>query len=58
MNGLSSSGQRVMAFICTLEMAKLGIISVNQSQHLGPVVLEAQRNPDNADLMLLLGNAG
>ena len=58
MNGMTSSGQRVMAFICTLEMAKLGIISVNQGQHLGPIVLEAQRTPDNTDLMLLMGNAG
>jgi segregation and condensation protein A len=58
MSGLASAGQRVMAFICTLEMAKLGIISLNQSQHLGPVVLEAQRTPDDTDLMLLLGNAG
>jgi segregation and condensation protein A len=58
MGALTSSGQRVMAFICTLEMAKLGVITVNQSQHLGPVVLEALSTPDDANLRLLLGAAG
>jgi len=58
MGALTSAGQRVMAFICTLEMAKLGVITVNQTQHLGPVVLEALSTPDDADLKLLLGAAG
>ncbi len=58
LGALTNSGQRVMAFICTLEMAKLGIISVEQDIHLGPIVLDAQRTPDNTDLMLLVGAAG
>ena len=58
MNSLGCSGQRVMAFLCTLEMAKLGLISVRQDLHLGPVVLEAVRAPDDTDLMLLAGGAG
>jgi segregation and condensation protein A len=58
LGALSSAGQRVMAFICTLEMAKLGVITVDQSQHLGPVVLEAQSTPDDANLRLLLGAVG
>ncbi len=55
LGAMSSAGQRVMGFICTLEMAKLGIISVEQKEHLGPVILEAQRTPDDADLLLLIG---
>jgi len=58
LGAMASAGQRVMAFICTLEMAKLGIISVEQDIHLGPVVLEAKRNPDDTDLMLLMGSVG
>lgn len=58
MGSMTTPGQRVMAFICTLEMAKLGIVTVEQGQHLGPIVLEANRTPDDADLMLLMGNAG
>ena len=58
MQGMTNAGQRVMAFICTLEMAKLGIISVAQGHHLGPVVLESNRTPDDADLMLLMGSVG
>jgi segregation and condensation protein A len=58
LGALSSAGQRVMAFIATLELAKLGIISVNQTLHLGPVVLEAKRTPDDTDLLLLVGGAG
>lgn len=58
MNSLNCAGQRVMAFLCTLEMAKLGLISVRQDLHLGPVVLESVRAPDDTDLMLLAGGAG
>lgn len=57
MNNLGSTGQRVMAFLCALEMAKLGLISVRQGVHLGPVVLEAVRAPDDTDLILLAGGA-
>lgn len=58
MASLGNAAQRVMAFICTLELAKLGIISVRQELHLGPVVLDAQRTPDDTDLMLLMGATG
>ncbi|MAY81273.1 MAG: segregation/condensation protein A [Deltaproteobacteria bacterium] len=58
MTSLSSAAQRVMAFICTLEMAKLNLIEVRQERHLGPIVLCAQRTPDDTDLMLLVGGAG
>ena len=58
MRSLNCAGQRVMAFLCTLEMAKLGLISVRQDLHLGPVVLESVRTPDDTDLMLLAGGAG
>ena len=58
MSSLANAGQRVMAFICTLEMAKLGILSVKQESHLGPIVLDAERTPDDKDLMLLVGANG
>ena len=58
MSAMTTPGQRVMAFICTLEMAKLGIVSIDQGQHLGPIVLESNRTPDDADLMLLMGSTG
>ena len=56
-SALATAGHRVMAFIATMELAKLGIISVEQKLHLGPVVLEARRNPDDAELLLLVGGA-
>jgi len=55
MRTLASPAQRVMAFICTLEMAKLGLVSVRQESHLSAIVLETQRTPDDTDLMLLVG---
>jgi len=58
MSALASPAQRVMAFICTLEMAKLGLVSVEQNSHLGAIILETQRTPDDTDLMLLVGGAG
>ena len=58
MSSLASPAQRVMAFICTLEMAKLGLVSVEQESHLGAIILETQRTPDDTDLMLLVGGAG
>ncbi len=57
MASMGSTGQRVMAFLCTLEMAKIGLISVRQGAHLGPVVLEAVRTPDDTDMLLLVGGA-
>ena len=57
MRSLGSAGQRVMAFLCTLEMAKIGLIQVHQSGHLGPVVLKTVRTPDDTDMMLLAGGA-
>jgi hypothetical protein len=44
-----------MAFICTLEMARLHMIDVRQASHLGPIVLESIRHPDDTDLGLLTG---
>jgi len=55
LKSMGSTGQRVMAFLCTLEMAKLQMIDVSQSGHLGPIVLEAVQHPDDTDLGLLLG---
>jgi segregation and condensation protein A len=55
LRGLGSCAQRVMAFIATLEMAKLQLISVRQTQHLGPVVLESMRSPDTHEIELLIG---
>ena len=57
MASMGSTSQRVMAFLCTLEMAKIGLISVRQSGHLGPVVLETARTPDKTDMILLVGGA-
>jgi segregation and condensation protein A len=52
---MGSPAQRVMAFICTLEMAKVQMIDVRQAGHLGPIVLESIRHPDDTDLGLLTG---
>jgi segregation and condensation protein A len=52
---LGSCAHRVMAFVATLEMAKLQLISVRQTQHLGPVVLESMRSPDAHEIELLIG---
>ena len=57
MAAMGSTSQRVMAFLCTLEMAKIGLISVRQGTHLGPVVLETVRTPDETDMLLLVGGA-
>ncbi len=55
LRGLGSTAQRVMAFVATLEMAKLQLVEVRQSNHLGPVVLESIRSPDGHELDLLIG---
>jgi len=55
LRAMGSTAQRVMAFICTMEMAKVQMIDVQQEGHLGPIVLEAIQNPDDTDLGLLIG---
>ncbi len=55
LGSMGSTAQRVMAFLCTLEMAKLQLIDIRQDGHLGPIVLEASQSPDDTDLGLLVG---
>jgi chromatin segregation and condensation protein Rec8/ScpA/Scc1 (kleisin family) len=55
LSSMGSSAQRVMGFLCALEMAKLQMIDLQQAGHLGPIVLEAAQTPSDHDLSLLLG---
>jgi segregation and condensation protein A len=55
LRALGSTAQRVMAFVATLELSKLHLIDVRQAHHLGPVVLESLRAPDDHELNLLMG---
>lgn len=46
---------RVVAFLASLEMARLQLIDLQQSHHLAPVVLHPRLPPEDADLSILAG---
>lgn len=48
---------RVVAFLATLELARLQLVDVQQDHHLGPVVLRSRVEADHTDLSALSGSA-
>ena len=50
---LAHPADRVVAFLATLEMARLQLLDVQQSHHLGPIVLRSQLDEGVADLTAL-----
>jgi len=49
---------RVVAFLATLELAKLQMLDIQQEHHLGPVVISTRLEPDNIDFSALSEGAG
>ncbi|MBL8617409.1 MAG: segregation/condensation protein A [Deltaproteobacteria bacterium] len=48
-------GERVMAFLAALELARLGMLDIEQGGHLEPILVEARGRLVAADLALLAG---
>jgi segregation and condensation protein A len=51
----SARAERVLAFIATLELARLGVIRIEQEHHLGTVRVEARRQAGSGELDLVAG---
>ncbi len=49
---------RVYTFLATLELTRQQVISIDQSDHLGPIRVRALLPPEDADLSLLAESAG
>jgi segregation and condensation protein A len=54
---LQRRGDRIIAFLAALEMARLGMLDLRQGQHLGPIILHGQATPETADLGRLSGGS-
>lgn len=50
--------QRVYTFLATLELTRQQVVSVDQSDHLGPIQVRALLPPEDADLTLLAESVG
>jgi segregation and condensation protein A len=48
---------RVIAFLAALEMAKMGMLDIEQPHHLAPISLTGRLQPEEADLSILMGSA-
>lgn len=57
LGGLARRADRLVAFLATLELARLQLIDVRQAHHLGPVVL-IRRSSTPAELSAVVGDAG
>ncbi len=55
---LDSRTDRVVGFLASLEMARLNLLAIEQSEHLGAVVLRAFGPSAGADLSALNGSVG
>ncbi len=57
LRALPDSAERVVTFVGTLEMCRLHWLSIEQDEHLGPVVVTQVRPTAQMDLALILGEA-
>lgn len=48
---------RVIAFLASLEMAKMGMLDIAQDHHLGRIQLTGRLQPSEADFSILMGSA-
>jgi segregation and condensation protein A len=55
---LEHRNDRVIAFLASLEMARLQLLDLQQSHHLAPVLMQPRFATDEADLSALVGNVG
>ena len=46
---------RVIAFLASLEMAKMGMLDIDQEYHLGRIQLTGRLQPNEADFSILMG---
>ena len=52
---LENRSDRVVAFLASLEMARLQLVALDQNDHLGPLVLSSRTSMADADLTALSG---
>ncbi len=52
---LPHAEERIVGFLATLEMARLGIVDVDQDTHLGPIMVEGTAARESVDLTVLTG---
>jgi segregation and condensation protein A len=50
--------ERVVAFLATLEMARVGMLDMAQTEHLGPVHVQGLSSRESVDLTMLFGGVG
>jgi chromatin segregation and condensation protein Rec8/ScpA/Scc1 (kleisin family) len=48
---------RVIAFLAALEMARMGMLDIEQPHHLAPICLTGRQSLELADLSILMGSA-
>jgi segregation and condensation protein A len=58
MSQLPAKTDKVLAFLAALELARLQMLDVTQSEHLAPIVLTSRTTPEEADMGRLSGALG